>query len=131
MNTNELRLGNYITLAHESNQPVCKVQLLNTINENLVIDSIGRSYITTSELMLPIKLTKEWLEKFGFKPGPDKNTMQLWYDLESSNIGKERIVAHFENKAWNAGAEYHYKPIIYVHQLQNLIFILTGKEPQL
>lgn len=68
----------------------------------------------------PIKLTKEWLLKFGFEHNDDFYSIGLihiWYGVESSDF-------NYGNK----NALYSIKTIKHVNQLQNLYFALTGKE---
>ena len=71
----------------------------------------------------PIPLTEEWLLKFGF----EVNTPNLrWmhpvllsevYKTESGGLTLLQNGTHLTNN-----------PILYVHQLQNLYFALTGEE---
>lgn len=68
----------------------------------------------------PIKITEEWLLKFGFKEGEWKdktNSQYLYHANDTLHISDVRDVNYsFES------------PCKYVHQLQNLYFALTGEE---
>lgn len=102
---NELRLGNYLLFYGEP-API-KAGAINAFDRHL-IDVIRH--------IQPIPLTPEILEKCGFKK------MEYGYVLNDNywylsfkyqfNIAEFRIT----------------KPIEYVHQLQNVIYSLTGEE---
>ena len=65
----------------------------------------------------PIPLTEEWLIKFGFE-----NKREKWLFEKNGlviNIGNHNCTMHCGNSI---------KAVDYVHQLQNLYFVLTGKE---
>lgn len=130
----ELRYGNLVVLAHESNAPV------GTIKE------IHASYVTLQEyelgnpvysLIVPIKLTSDWLEKLGFEKEKtnDVNENDLWsiqvanntslyYQPDSGGndwyLSHEWNNNHFKNDFWNNPK--------YVHQIMNLFYWLTGEE---
>lgn len=68
----------------------------------------------------PIPLTEEWLLKFGFKKSKNR------YELKCFSLGKypkdgSIYLTHTSNNDM-------YTDILFVHQLQNLYFALTGSE---
>lgn len=78
----------------------------------------------------PVKLTEEWLEKFGFEMHPDWNSKATnestsFLDLGTLNISRNRMggLSLCDKNGVSTGA-----PIEFVHQLQNLYFALTGEE---
>lgn len=71
----------------------------------------------------PIPLTEEWLEKFGFEYDQITFQKSLLMISFSSNWDKSTI---WINSFAFGKIERH--DVIYVHQLQNLFFALTGEE---
>lgn len=95
----------------------------------------GKEYSQFNEFVSPIKLTEEWLLKFGF--GEDEDNLGYWvFWSESSerlyiNLNEEDSNRRYGHCFW--GYDYHVNSSInyyvqYVHQLQNLYFSLTGEE---
>lgn len=121
MKAQDLRIGN----------------LVNVLGETRVVKSIDRfgiSYDNSQELerlmtfnadkIKPIPLTEEWLVKLGF---------------EKKNIyGKHNKFFYIRNKLYFCEYDFYsfvysnnsleIKEPKYVHQLQNLYFVLTGEE---
>jgi hypothetical protein len=95
-----------------------------------IIDSLERSvndwdrtnYKRTIDTN-PIPLTEEWLLKFGFDYYKSNNSYQLDTKLGFSIWG--RIISGFNVYYESDEIGETFK---YVHQLQNLIFALTGNE---
>lgn len=113
MNARELRIGNYI-----------KLQGVNTPIKVSIIDTTETSEQTTCK---PFIITKEWLLNFEFKEIKnkvdifEKDRLRIWL----SNSGQS--LAYLIEEDTSNG---HYIPcnLKYVHQLQNLYFVLTNKE---
>jgi hypothetical protein len=113
MNSRELRIGNYI-----------KIQGINKPIRVSIIDTTETSEQTTCK---PIELTEEWLLKFRFEKIKgkidifEKDRLRIWL----SNSGQS-LAYLIEEDTSNC----HYIPcnLKYVHQLQNLYFVLTNKE---
>lgn len=113
MNARELRIGNYI-----------KIEGLNKPIAVSIIDTTETSEQTTCK---PIELTEEWLLNFGFKEIKnkvdifEKDRLRIWL----SNSGQS--LAYLIEEDTSSG---HHIPcnLEYVHQLQNLYFVLTNKE---
>ena len=109
MIANELRTGNYV------------YDTLGKVNK---IDLEAITYIVKEphNQVKPIPLTEEWLLKFGFKkveglPGWTYDGYDIFKDGKSWHIFK-----------FNQTLKVHRCKLLYVHQLQNLYFALTGKE---
>jgi hypothetical protein len=131
MKANELRIGNYLDYY---GQNVIVLELLK--NDNAEFGYFNNSIVFNRKLTekhspKPIKLTKEWLIKFGF----EKDGVLIDYAVCLSN---EKILGvDLKNKRAHC---YHIIPSVqganlcsleYVHQLQNLYFALTNKELKL
>lgn len=123
----ELRIGNLVVLAHESNAPIAEIE---EIRSNAVMVNIsgeaGARYFTFEGLM-PIELNPDWLDKIGFIKRPDKvniwqlGRLSLW--LEN---GMLCYLTHEDHDNDN-----YYIPnggIAYVHELMNLYYWLYKKE---
>lgn len=88
-------------------------------------DVVGFNNIGCHNLMEPIPLTPEWLERFGFYcpfvGGVYERitrSMDMRFRVHKVS-GDLFIIGNYESSA---------RPIQYVHQLQNLYFALTGEE---
>lgn len=78
--------------------------------------------LNIEENLSPIPLTEEWLKRFGF----ENQTKRC---KESIIRWKKNCVTLFPSDGYPYGASIDIdSPIQYVHQLQNLIFALTGEE---
>lgn len=125
MEIKELRIGNLVYL--KNNMPSYFMSISGFNND--IIYSNNPSLRTDRQITIediePIPLTEEWLFKFGYKKFLDMFTIYDEFYLES-------IRAQYINKdGWHAriGNDMHTMcEIIYVHQLQNLYFALTGEE---
>ena len=120
MKTNELRIGNLYD---------------NNGNYFVVTPSTIESVFESERVWCkPIKLTEEWLVKFGFKRidhtySMNDGSMNYRYELNGNDphwclYFNNRNFAFNESKL-NYIHLFHNK---YVHQLQNLYFALTGEE---
>jgi hypothetical protein len=115
MNAQELRIGNLVMfgeLRHE-----CKpCDILNLYQSEIAKREISE--------YKPIPLTEEWLLKFGFK----KINHIHGYSFYSLSKSKKNTchIAIYNTQTTYMG--YSVNHCIYVHQLQNLYFTLTGEE---
>ena len=121
MKTNDLRIGNFISDANASDSFFARVKKLDYSR-----CFYGQFHSAYSDLK-PIAISEEWLIKFGFKMirtnkdsgykelGLIKKRFHIMFSIEC-NCNPECFVE-------NIGID-----IIYVHQLQNLYFALTGEE---
>ena len=119
MKATELRIGNYISYRTEKTTLVSSLgsdfETVNTYNGLLCGSDDLDEYI-------PILLTKEWLIKFGFYQDEKNVYMCL-------NIVLLRLrISYGTVTLIQSGESIRVPEIIYVHQLQNLYFALTGKE---
>lgn len=132
MKTNELRIGNLVFIENdllpETKGKIHKVYGISEKHDSEFPKSTGivslnqistiRNYSQFDEFIQPIPLTEEWLLKLGFRK---QRTDTHLYMNGSLYI-----------KINNNGFKFDYftsiQYITYVHQLQNLYFILTGNE---
>lgn len=104
----ELRLGNYVW--NETQQKAVQVDL-KILSEQFYCTDPKKAWP-------PIKLTEEWLLKFGFeRSGGLYEKDPLTY-----------LLTHNEALLWGEGSCINIGVIKYVHQLQNLYLSLTGQE---
>jgi hypothetical protein len=104
---NELRIGNYVQFSSGSVYPV---------------DIIYKDY-TMLKNWFAIPLNEEWLKMLGFKECDgcnEKNFSNGVYQVFINSLGQINYMFFEEGD--------FYKPIDYVHQLQNLHYMLTGAE---
>lgn len=108
MKASELRIGNYIGILDPGIYKKCD---LLDIKDILDGDTTYK----------PIPLTPEWLVRAGFTQ-KDMADLGLYCSLKISDEIKLSMLA---DSIW---IDEHPTPAIYVHQLQNLYFALTGLE---
>jgi len=111
----ELRLGNYV---------------MNLEREIDRITGISDPLIATEKIpgdidawVDPIPLTEEWLKKFGFV----QRDNYYWHNWGTNGVEFIFKDLHYKGFEIQLGKA-KYKYIEYVHQLQNLYYILTGEE---
>lgn len=68
----------------------------------------------------PIKITEEWLLRFGFEKNIENNIVWWLGDVMIWKLPNGSFKLYYGDIRWNE--------IKYVHQLQNLFFALKGKE---
>ena len=109
MKANELRIGNLI----EINAPI--------MDKIIVVDVYHISELKKNkDFFQPIPLTEEWLLKFGFNK-------QIDGFFRKNNSFMIEVLFHDEGFCvTNQGVILNH--ILYLHQLQNLYFALTGTE---
>jgi hypothetical protein len=116
MRANELRIGNLVKhIDKDSVFTVKGIDLLGIDCEN-DIESMYSSY----EMLYYVKLTEEWLLKFGFASNPYQDRYEKGLIHVECDKTKGKIQVWIE-KIPRIRFEY-------VHQLQNLYFALTGEE---
>ncbi len=114
----DLRIGNWISDVHASDTGMWQVTELKRHQ-----CAYGKSLMSKYENLKPIPLTPEILEKYGFSCNINDN--EFIY-----NNHCEITLKVTDGKYWSC---YEikmdgFKYIEYLHQLQNLIFALTGEE---
>jgi hypothetical protein len=128
MKTNELRIGNLVNYNNLANS-------VRGIDETY-IELFDNTYAYIDNIE-PIPLTGDWLEKFGFKSIDKQSNLFYSSKLIRITLPTSRCTSGvcyvsvrgckvFNNENYfRAGINLKIK---YVHQLQNLYFVLTGKE---
>jgi len=117
MKANELRVGNLVE--RDGNiLEVIRVAKDGIVNYDLVRKSQGMH--VNSGNVIPIPLTEEWLSKFGFEKNENG-----FFDL----IKDSEVEILIRDDYWTCdGIVFSLFNLKYVHQLQNLFFVLTGEE---
>lgn len=140
MNANELMLGNYVELYNPDawlpfhNKPMLVTKIDRDLTQkekeiwnksNGIISLIFKhnTFNQFSEFIKPITLTEQWLLDFRFKKEFDYWNLN---DFEIADLGNGKWVNCVNSNEYNNG-----EPFLYVHQLQNLYFALTGNPLQL
>lgn len=117
MKANELRIGNWIEDS-EHFKGYFQVELIGS----QTVQSL--EYVFKYEDVSPILLTEEWLKKFGL------------FKMDICNYGFPKMIATLsradkDSNWWRwftRDGNYIGEKILYVHQLQNIHFALTGAE---
>lgn len=126
MKASELRIGNYI------NRPDLGDSHIRTESVLAIYERVKTSgpikTIFDFEDITPIPLTEDWLLKFGCKKNED--TDNFWNQEKDFSVEVEYVRSDngvqplfYYNLSINRK-----KHLVYVHQLQNLYFALTGEE---
>jgi hypothetical protein len=128
MKAKELRVGNYLN----------SDGVVVTIDGRSIFDIWTDEHLKIPTKYKPIELTPEWLFKFGFKA-----TARTYFLSEDETLEPDDMCFCIENEdsEFNKGGEngnphywYYMGPrtgdvmITYVHELQNLYFVLTSEE---
>jgi hypothetical protein len=115
MKAQELRIGNLL-------QGLSNIRKIAEINTTSFTDTQGLSTLLRDSM--PILLTEEWLLKFGFEK---LNRDVVAY--EQCNLIVEWLFERWTGRLYfDAYTSIQIIEIKYVHQLQNLYFVLTGEE---
>lgn len=138
MDPKELRIGNIVySKKHDGELYQTSIDSIDEKGVNFYVpDSFG---FTTDEFIYgevsPIPITDEWLIKFGFKKDLSKSGSSIGYILCINNFelihelyGTIRAFILQGDGGDASPGELDLPHILYVHQLQNLYFALTGKE---
>lgn len=123
MKASELRIGNYVsydcaTGGYWQEKQVCASNFGITAAGTLLCESYK-----------PIPITEDWLIKFGFEENKKYSTPQYWLQIDKLDdeflydIKDKKFYLSHSYDSGSFGIE-----ILYVHQLQNLYFALTGEE---
>ena len=134
MKASELKIGNLIQWEDESNDIVEVLGIGHCIDgENDLAyketknNSPGLAMLSE---FIPIVLTEEWLLKFGFVRDLHKIST-IYGKCGHTPSGKSTglIIYQCPNGSYSPAAYNDtHQDIVYVHQLQNLFFALTGEE---
>lgn len=131
MDRKELRIGNLVSTIYG----VRKIESIEQTSLSTLIDGCRMALRSFSfSDIRPISLTEEWLLKFGF----ERTKVPMKWDIEYIDYRMGQFVLFILPKgvvevefcaAHNKIEERGYlRAIKYVHQLQNIIFSLTGQE---
>ena len=124
MKTTELRIGNFIS----------RNDLGDDSERIEIIIELGKMALTTGPINVmceydeikPIPLTEEWLVKFGWGKGEFDSEY-----IDNVSLKQEVLVYNVNAKMLCIETNrdiMEISHILYVHQLQNLFFALTGEE---
>ncbi len=138
---NELRIGNLVNVPREDQSPFridAFEYLSNTyIKVAMTHPEFGDKMHPLTwydEDLKPIPLTEEWLLKFGFKAvyfkdektinyfNTPNQTRGLWVKIRTTINGEKTFLIAINR------FDDDFRNILYVNQLQNLFFCLTGSE---
>jgi len=115
MDARNLRIGNWVVI-DGSKEEIC---------DNIMFDyDEGAWYIDNRHITLvkPIPLTEEWLLRFGFKREKEEHI--------NNQYRNNRMILELDvnDKLTYSFGDADSVAVIYVNQLQNLYFALTGEE---
>lgn len=120
--SNEIRIGN---LLHDGSGRLCRVEEIS--KNSFKAPAIVGGLTTVDPTHSYIEITKEWLLKFGFYE------VAAWMfvngDYRAEFMLQDRVVTIRVKTGNNTSTAI--ADIIFVHQLQNLYFALTGEELKL
>lgn len=124
MEVKELRLGNlvwqnYTDMVEEVDQ---RVTMISADRIHLEEVSIEPKWIQ------PIKLTEEWLLRMGCKAQQINSFKLNYWNKEMDFSIDVELNGHERLFYFLVCDQKRRKPLIYVHQLQNLYYALTGTE---
>ena len=124
LKASELRIGNYIKLMfnYEDYEP-----LQVTLDDLVGVDKKQADYE-------PLPLTEDWLYKFGFENIDKGDNDYITYTDPNHDYYLQIDVRRKDGKysildnSFDDLRDFSMVDIMYVHQLQNLYFVLTGEE---
>ena len=121
MKANELRIGNFV-IAVRCDKTEIEEKVMSVHYAGIVVTEFGWNEVK------PIPINKEWLLKLGFE-GNEHNKNYNLKDTIYVDLGnKEAPFCYIEVEGLDSINDFSVTHIIYVHQLQNLYFALTGEE---
>lgn len=129
---NELRIGNliYPRPNTEEHVSVTDIDEYGSVGTTAYFYDGAGTTGATQNTAQPIPLTPEWLERCGFSQQGDWYLLEegrglmYSYDDDGSVYGFYIVTEYANLTEWNP------RPV-YLHQLQNLYFALTGEELQI
>lgn len=138
IDSKQLRIGNLVSLAHESNNPIAEIIDIRLTGAMVAPAGEFGNRFSTWDLLLPIELTTDWLVKFGFEAG-------FWDDMggfmktfggrvtfflveKLYTDGTSDFLSFIETNVGMGINSICLNPPRNVHSLQNLVYSLTGEE---
>ena len=127
---NELRIGNLVDLGNR----IAKIIEIGHLS--CVVADLEETQDTIEDYQRtkPIPLTEEWLYKFGFKDIDKSDNDYITYTDSNHNYYLQLDVRRKDGKysildnSFDDLRDFSMVDVMYVHQLQNLYFALTGEE---
>lgn len=128
MKSEELRIGNYVFPLDQGGEELDIAHKVTLISRNYVgvtfTTEVNRAYIEIK----PILLTEEWLLKFNFlKEGNTFKMNDVFSISHSFRVKNGNLLMELEPVVVNVGNLFC-RTLLYVHELQNLYYILTDEE---
>ena len=129
MNANELRINNWVGWNGPSHY---ENALISAISKDEIFFKCGDSGLINE--IEPILLTEKWLLRFGFKYIDKSDNDYITYTDSNHEYYLQLDVRRKDGKytildnSFDDLRAFSMVDIMYVHQLQNLYFALTGKE---
>jgi hypothetical protein len=130
MKANELRIGNLVDLGNR----IAKIIEIGHLSCVVADLEETQDTIEDYERTKPIILTEEWLYKFGFKDIDKGDNDYITYTDSNHDYYLQLDVRKRDGKysildnSFDDLRDFSMVDIVYVHQLQNLYFALTGEE---
>lgn len=143
----ELRIGNYVTVNNPKYRPDITGETVKVVGIEM---RISKSFPTSSgvikievninkypdefgqfnEFIDPIPLSEEWLLRLGFTLNKYQKQDLFYYSLEVLSHGKISYYPNIKTIELGTTSGYNFgkTEINYVHQLQNLLYSITGEE---
>ena len=134
MKVSELRIGNLVK--HASSGKTCIVE--GIYESGIMTSFLSEKGSATGGIQFfePIKITEEWLERFGFDGnyGGNSDYFNFIRKKELGNSFGDFSISHYDSTQWNVWRGDRYCGIFkleFVHELQNLFFVFNQVELQL
>jgi len=133
MKANELRIGNYL----QDNVTKTTVKVVELSKDCISTYVIDRSKYPLKDgwKLEPIPLTEEWLLRFGFRKKASFSDHTIHIDMTNilclDNDNNESEFSAVSIYDVDEGVWIYLESIQYVHQLQNLYFVLSREELKL
>ena len=112
----DLRIGNIVFADLYDEKPIL-VESICSKNQDIFNSTTGEIPFTS---LKPIELNEKWLEKMGFVR--DDDTSYRWFILDRS------VAYDLDDNCIRISDSWEFGKRKYIHELQNLIFFLSGIE---
>lgn len=142
LESQDLRIGDLVTIDNQNSWSELKniPMIVTGINEarglnkestfsiSLISDNKYNSYSQFIKFIKPISLTEEWLLKFGFKIEKEVEYVIDIKDFTFKMMFHDCWHIYFKEKNGYGTDQINLTGYWFVHQLQNLYYVLTQKE---